>query len=57
MSGSINAHRTLAAVQVSKMGRYDVLADESLPGFGMGIIVDIFQIAGNRHDDTCYFVG
>ena len=32
--------------------RYEVPRDESLPGFGMGMTVDDFQIAEIRHDVT-----
>ena len=31
---------------LSEMGRYDVPCEESLPGFGIGMTMDDFQIAG-----------
>ena len=43
---------TFAAGQRSEIGRYEVDREESLPGFGMGMTIDDFQIAGFRHDVT-----
>ena len=37
---------TFAAVQRSEIGRYEVHRIESLPGFGVGMTIDDFQIAG-----------
>ena len=50
--GKTSASRTLAAGHSSEMGLYDVPWEESLPGFGIGMINEVFQIAGSRHDWT-----
>ena len=44
--GSISASKTFAAGQMSEMGRYDVPCEESFPGFGIGMTIEDFQIAG-----------
>ena len=51
---SMRASITFAAecVQSSEIGRYEVPREESLPGLGIGMIIDDFQIAGIRHDVT-----
>ena len=49
---SIKASITFAAGQSSEIGRYEVPGEESLPGLGIGITIDDFQIAGIRHDVT-----
>ena len=45
-SGRRSLSRTLAAGQRRETGRYDLDSQGSLPGFGSGMIVDDFQIAG-----------
>ena len=47
---SIRASITFAAGQSSEIGRYEVPREESLPGLGIGMTIDDFQIAGIRHD-------
>ena len=49
---SIRASITFAAGQSSEIGRYEVHREESLPGLGIGMTIDDFQIAGIRHDVT-----
>ena len=49
---SIRASITFAAGQSSEIGRYEVPREESLPGLGIGMTIDDFQIAGIRHDVT-----
>ena len=49
---SIIASITFAAGQSSEIGRYEVPREESLPGLGIGMTIDDFQIAGIRHDVT-----
>ena len=49
---SIRASITFAAGQSSEIGRYEVPREESLPGLGIGMTIDDFQIAGNWHDVT-----
>ena len=49
---SMNSSMTFAAGQSSVIGRYEVPTEESLPGFGMGMTIDDFQIAGIRHEVT-----
>ena len=44
--GSISASKTFAAGQMSEMGRYDVPCEVSFPGFGIGMTIEDFQIAG-----------
>ena len=34
------------------IGRYEVPREESLPGLGIGMTIDEFQIAGIRYDVT-----
>ena len=46
--GRISVSSTLAAGQRSEIGRKDLPCDESLPGFGNGMMVDIFQMDGRR---------
>ena len=45
MVGRITVSRTFAVVQRSKMGRYKVSWEVTLPDFGMGMINDHFHIA------------
>ena len=47
---SMRASIIFAAVQRSEIGRYEVPKEESLPGLGIGMTIDDFQIAGIRHD-------
>ena len=49
---SMRASITFAAGQSSEIGRYEVSREESLPGLGIGMTIDDFQIAGIRHDVT-----
>ena len=49
---SIRASITFDAGQSSEIGRYEVPREESLPGLGIGMTIDDFQIAGIRHDVT-----
>ena len=44
----MSASKTLAAEHSSEMGLYEVPCDESLPGFGIGMTSDVFQIDGKR---------
>ena len=46
----MSASRTLAAGHSSEMGLYEVPCDESLPGLGIGITNEVFQIDGRRQD-------
>ena len=48
----IRASITFAARQSSEIGRYEVPREESLPGLGIWMTIDDFQIAGIRHDMT-----
>ena len=48
----LRASITFAAGQSSEIGRYEVPREESLPGLGIGMTIDDFQIAGIRHDVT-----
>ena len=49
---SMRASITFAAGQSRKIGRYVDPIEESLSGLGIGMTLDYFQIAGNRHDVT-----
>ena len=49
---SMTATITFAAGQSCEIGRYEVPREESLPGLGIGMTIDNFQIAGIRHDVT-----
>ena len=49
---SMRTSITFVAGQSSDIGRYEVQREESLPGSGIGMTIDDFQIAGNRHDVT-----
>ena len=49
---SMRTSITFAAGQRSEIVRYDVHRKQSLPGFGMEMTIDYFQIAGIRHDVT-----
>ena len=51
-SGNIRASITFAAGQSSEIGRYEIPREESLPGLGIGLTIDDFQIAGIWHDVT-----
>ena len=46
----MSASRTLAAGHSSEMGLYEVPCDESLPGMGIGMINEVFQIDERRQD-------
>ena len=46
----MRASITFAAGQSSEIGRYDVPCEESLPGLGMGVTNEVFQIEGIRLD-------
>ena len=48
----MRASIAFGAGQRSEIGRYEIPREESLPGFGMGMTIDDFQIAGIRHDVT-----
>ena len=47
---SMRTSITFAAGQSSETGRYEVPREKSLPGLGMGMTIDDFQIAGICHD-------
>ena len=49
---SMRASITFAAGQSSEIYRYEVPIEESLPGLGIGMTIDDFQIAEIRHDVT-----
>ena len=49
---SMRASITFAAGQSSEIDRYEVPREESLPGLGVGMTIDDFQIARIRHDVT-----
>ena len=42
---SMRTSITFAAGQSSEIGRYEVPREESLPGLGIGMTIDDFQIA------------
>ena len=46
----MSALRTMAAVHSSEMGLYKVSCNESLPGLGIGMTNEVFQIDGRRQD-------
>ena len=48
----MSASRTLADGHISDMGLYEVPCDESLPGLGIGMTNEVFQIDGRRHDSS-----
>ena len=52
VDSSMRAPITFAAGQSSEISRYEVPREESLPGLGIGMPKDDFQIAGIRHDVT-----
>ena len=49
---SMRASMTLAAGKSSEIGRCEVPREESLPGLGIGMTIDDFQIAWILHDVT-----
>ena len=49
---SMRVSITFAAGERSEIGRYKVHREESLSGFGMGMTIDDFQIAGIRQHDV-----
>ena len=49
---NMRASITFAAGQSSEIGRYEVPREESLPGLGIGMTIDDFQVAGIQHDVT-----
>ena len=53
---SMRASITFAAGQSSEIGRYELPREESLPGLGIGMTIDDFQIAGIRHDVNDEFI-
>ena len=46
----MSASNTLAAVHSSEMGMYVVPCNESLPGLGIRMTNEVFQIDGMQHD-------
>ena len=46
----MSASRTLVAGHSSEMGMYEVTCDESLPGLGIVMTSEVFQIDGRRQD-------
>ena len=48
----VGIRASITAGQGSEIGRYEVPREESLPGLGIGMTIDDFQIAGIRHDVT-----
>ena len=46
----MSVSRTLAAVHSSEMGLYEMPCNESLPGLGIGMTNEVFQIDGRRQD-------
>ena len=46
----MSASRTLAAGHSSEMSLYEVTCDEYLPGLGIGMTNEVFQIDGRRKD-------
>ena len=46
----MSASRTLSTGHSSEMGLYEVPCDESLPGLGIGITNEVFQIDGRRQN-------
>ena len=46
----MSASRTVAAGHSSEMGLYEVPCDEFLPGLGIGMTNEVFQIDGRRKD-------
>ena len=49
---SIRASITFAAGQSSEIGRYEVPIEESLPGLGIGMTIDDFQILDGFRDSA-----
>ena len=48
----MSASRTLAAGHSSEMGLYEVPCDEPLPGLGIGMTNEVFQIDGRRQEEV-----
>ena len=46
----MSASRTLAAGHSNEMGLYELPCDGSLPGLGIGMANEVFQIDGRRQD-------
>ena len=46
----MSASRTLAAGHSSNMGLYEVPCEESLPGLGIGMTNEVFQIDGRQQE-------
>ena len=46
----MSTSRTMVAGNSSEMGLYEVPCDESLPGLGIGMTNEVFQIDGRRRD-------
>ena len=51
-SGKHDSLHNFRCRQSSEIDRYEVPREESLPGLGIGMTIDDFQIAGIRHDVT-----
>ena len=49
---SMRAYISFTAGQSSEISRYEIPREESLPGLGIGMTIDDFQISGIRHDVT-----
>ena len=47
---SMRSSITFAAGQSTEIGRYEIPREESLPGLGIGMTIDDFQITWIRHD-------
>ena len=48
IEGKMSASRILVAGHSSEMGLYEVHCDETLPGLGIGMTNEVFQIDGRR---------
>ena len=51
-SGKYESLHNFRCGQSSEIGRYEVPREDSLPGLGIGMTIDDFQIARIRHDVT-----
>ena len=50
IEGKMSASRTLVAGHSSEVGLYEVPCDQSLPGLGIGMTNEVFQIDGRHRD-------
>ena len=50
IEGKISTSRTLAVGHISEMGLYEMPCDESLPGLGISMTNEVFQIDERRQD-------